>query len=121
VAGALEAPPVLQIQQPVDTLHHFPVTAVEVVEGVHWLLDLEDGRRFEGTGNHRVRTEAAWEEVRHLAAGARLLGARPGVVRQVTRGGRGPVVRITVAGAHTYVSSGFLSHNVKKADPTVVD
>ncbi|RYZ39871.1 MAG: hypothetical protein EOO72_08915 [Myxococcaceae bacterium] len=60
-------------------------------------------------------------ELRHLAAGARLVGTRPGVVRQVTRGERGPVVRLTVAGAHTYVSDGLLSHNVKKADPTVED
>ncbi|WP_199745972.1 hypothetical protein [Corallococcus sp. AB030] len=99
----------------------FPVTAAESAEGVRWLLELEDGRRLEATGNHRVRTEDAWVELRHLAAGARLVGARPGVVRQVTRGERGPVVRLTVAGAHTYVSDGLLSHNVKKADPTVVD
>ena len=99
----------------------FPVTAAERSEGVWWLLELEDGRRLEATGNHRVRTEDAWVELRHLAAGARLVGARPGVVRQVTRGERGPVVRLTVAGAHTYVSNGLLSHNVKKADPTEVD
>ncbi|NRD60848.1 hypothetical protein HRD49_03720, partial [Corallococcus exiguus] len=99
----------------------FLVTAAEPAEGVRWLLELEDGRRLEATGNHRVRTEEAWVELRHLTAGTRLVGIRPGVVRQVTRGERGPVVRLTVAGAHTYVSDGVLSHNVKKADPTVVD
>jgi hypothetical protein len=91
------------------------------MEAECWRLELEDGRVFVGTHNHRVRTAAAWVELRHLVPGAQLVGVRPGVVRAVAPAGRGPVVRITVEGAHTYQTCGFLSHNIKQADPEAPD
>ncbi|NTX07046.1 hypothetical protein [Myxococcus sp. CA040A] len=95
----------------------YPVSYVSTLEAERWRLVLDDGRELVATYNHRVRTDAAWVELRHLDAGMRLVGERPGVVRQVEAAGRGPVVRITVAGAHTYQTVGFLSHNLKKEDP----
>ncbi|WP_163998688.1 tail assembly protein [Pyxidicoccus caerfyrddinensis] len=99
----------------------FPVTGVAHLEADCWRVELDDGRAFVGTYNHRVRTEEAWVEVRHLVPGARLVGACAGVVRQVAPCGRGPVVRVTVEDAHTYQTAGFLSHNVKQADPEAPD
>ncbi|WP_205522811.1 tail assembly protein [Myxococcus eversor] len=95
----------------------YPVSHVSTLEAECWRLVLEDGRELVGTYNHRVRTEADWVELRHLDAGMRLVGERPGVVARAEAAGRGPVVRITVAGAHTYQTVGFLSHNTKNEDP----
>ncbi|MCP3065786.1 hypothetical protein LXT21_44170 [Myxococcus sp. K38C18041901] len=95
----------------------YPVTQAATLDADCRRLVLEDGRELVATYNHRVRTEADWVELRHLERGARLVGEKPGVVARVEEAGRGPVVLLTVAGAHTYQTLGVLSHNVKRADP----
>jgi hypothetical protein len=51
----------------------YPVTAVEMGEDQRWEVILEDGRKFVGTFNHRVRTDADWVEIRNLNAGDKLV------------------------------------------------
>lgn len=84
------------------------------------VLELEDGRAFICTPNHRVATlparpPADWAEVRSLRPGDALDGPEPGVVKGTRRFSDGPVVRLSVAGARTYVSKGILHHNAKRA------
>ena len=54
------------------------------------------------TGGHLVYT-GEWVEMRTI-------GTRSADTHQV--------VKITVTDAHTYVSNGILSHNIKRDDPT---
>lgn len=95
----------------------YPVSAVEMSEDTRWEVLLEDGRSFVGSANHRVHTGDDWTEIHALKAGDKLVQPEGfGVVKSSAKLDHGPVVRITVADAHTYISEGFLSHNVKMMD-----
>ena len=92
----------------------FPVTAMEMGEDERWEVVLEDGRTFVGTFNHRVHTGNDWTEIRDLKAGDKLVQPEGhGIVKYSKQLDHGPIVKITVADAHTYISEGFLSHNIK--------
>lgn len=92
----------------------YPVSAVEMSEDTRWEVLLEDGRSFVGSANHRVHTGDDWTEIHALKAGDKLVQPEGfGVVKSSAKLDHGPVVKITVADAHTYISEGFLSHNVK--------
>lgn len=92
----------------------YPVTAVSFGEDNRWEVVLEDARKFVGTFNHRVRTDADWVEIRNLQPGDKLVQPEGfGVVKSSKHLDNGPIVKITVADAHTYISEGFLSHNIK--------
>jgi hypothetical protein len=96
----------------------YPVTAVEMGEDERWEVVLDDGRIFVGTFNHRVHTGDDWTEIRNLKAGDKLVQTDGyGIVQYSKQLDRGPIVKITVADAHTYISEGFLSHNVKILAP----
>ena len=92
----------------------YPVTAVEMGEDERWEVVLDDGRIFVGTFNHRVHTGNDWTEIRNLKAGDKLVQTDGyGIVQYSKQLDRGAIVKITVDDAHTYISEGFLSHNVK--------
>lgn len=75
----------------------YPVAAIEVVEDEVMAATI-DGRRLVATPGHRLWTpEQGWHEMRTIGTAA----------------GRALVVKIMVEHAHTYVSNGVLSHNVK--------
>jgi hypothetical protein len=95
----------------------YPVSAVEMSEDERWEVLLEDGRSFVGSPNHRVHTGDDWAEIHALKAGDKLVQPEGfGVVKSSAKLDHGPVVKITVGDAHTYISEGFLSHNVKRID-----
>ena len=92
----------------------FPVTAMEMGEDERWEVALEDGRIFVGTFNHRVHTGNDWTEIRDLKVGDKLVQPEGhGIVKYSKQLDYGLIVKITVADAHTYISEGFLSHNMK--------
>ena len=75
----------------------YRVAAVEPVEE-DVVAAVIDGRRLVATPGHRVWTPAkGWHEMRTIG----------------TPAGRALVVKIMVEHAHTYVSNGVLSHNIK--------
>lgn len=94
----------------------YAVEAVSREESQRWLLSLEDGRTVEASFDHRVRTEAGWVEMRNLSPGDTIFGSDPGVVESIRETDIGPVMRITVTDAHTYLTAGLLSHNAKASD-----
>lgn len=77
----------------------FPVEAVEVVDSDDVWRATVGGRELDATGDHLVYV-GAWMKLRELPGAVQL----PGTHR---------VVKMTVTGAHTYVSNGVLSHNIK--------
>jgi hypothetical protein len=100
----------------------YPVSAVEMSEDERWEVLLEDGRSFVGSPNHRVHTGEDWTEIHALKAGDKLVQPEGfGVVKSSAKLDHGAVVKITVADAHTYISEGFLSHNVKMISPSISD
>jgi hypothetical protein len=72
-----------------------------------------DGRCLVTSPPHRLMA-GGWQHVSDLGPGALIDGTEPGTVASIEPADRGPVILLTVEGAHTYVSAGLLSHNAKK-------
>ncbi len=93
---------------------NFPVTAVEQGEDTRWAVLFEGGAEFVGTYNHRVMTDKEWTEIQHLQPGDKVVQHKGfAVVKSAAHLDHGPVVKIEVQDAHTYLSEGVLSHNIK--------
>jgi hypothetical protein len=75
----------------------------------------EDGRMIRCSAMHKLALMSGrWSEAQFLSRGERVLGSPVGRVEHVHRMfDIGPVVRIKVRGARTYISNGLLSHNTK--------
>lgn len=80
----------------------YPVEAVTIVDSDDVWDATIGGKLLRATGGHLVYT-GEWVEMRTI--GTKLAGTHQ-------------VVKITVTDAHTYVSNGILSHNIKRDDPT---
>lgn len=93
----------------------WPVIAVQQMwEENRLRLVMKDGREMVFTHNHRLLTFAGdWVELRDLGSGDILAGSLPGEVLYVEKIQGGPVYKITVDEAHTYMTEGLLSHNAK--------
>ena len=93
---------------------NFPVTAVEQGEDTRWAVLFEGGAEFVGTFNHRVMTDKDWTEIRHLQPGDKVVQHEGfAVVKSAAHFDHGPIVKIEVQDAHTYLTEGVLSHNIK--------
>lgn len=117
--GAIPAG-ILRVGDFVKTAHEttgvygaFRVTKVERHQSERVRVALVDGRTLVCSPNHRVMANDAWIEARRLAIGDRLDGTAPGIVESVEPHEAGDVMLITVESAHTYISNGVLSHNMK--------
>lgn len=87
-------------------------------------FETADAAYLTASQDHRVLVDQrGWVEVRRLRLGDRVLVYQDtglkgwSEVTALQRLARGPVIKITVPGAHTYISSGILSHNIKNIDP----
>lgn len=78
----------------------YPVEAVTIADSDDVWTATIGGRVLRATGDHLVWA-GAWQKLRDQPGAALVNGTHR-------------VVRITVSGAHTYVSNGILSHNLKQ-------
>lgn len=81
----------------------YPVEAVEIADSDDVWEAMIDGKALRATGDHRVYV-GEWVMIRDLPGAERVDGTLQ-------------IVKITVTGAHTYVSNGILSHNIKSTQP----
>jgi len=81
----------------------YPVTAIRFGFEPVWRM-IYDGKELRGTPDHRVFIGGAWVKLRNVA----------GPEGPAAPDGKAWVAKITVAEAHTYVSAGVLSHNIKE-------
>ena len=92
----------------------YPVTAVSFEDANRWEVAI-DNIKLVGSPNHRMLTEEGWIEIERLMPGDIIMAHNKlAVVKYVKPHSFGEVVKITVADAHTYLTEGLLSHNVKK-------
>jgi hypothetical protein len=61
-------------------------------------------------------TTDGWLEINKMTSGQTVIGQPNGIVASAEPYDQGPVVKITVDQAHTYISQGLLSHNIKIID-----
>jgi intein/homing endonuclease len=78
----------------------WPVTAIGFAYDPVWRAEI-GGTAIRATRDHRFWIDGAWVRMGEIG--------RPD--------GKAWVARITVAGAHSYVSAGILSHNIKERMP----
>jgi len=96
---------------------NFPVTVVRNGKDNRWTILFESGIEFVGTFNHPVMVDDAWVEIQHLKAGDKVVQPEGfAVVKSAKYFDHGPIVKIEVQDAHTYLTEGFLSHNKNMAD-----
>jgi len=96
---------------------NFPVTVVRNGEDNRWTILFESGVEFVGTFNHPVMVGDAWVEIQHLKAGDKVVQPEGfAVVKSAKYLDHGPIVKIEVQDAHTYLTEGFLSHNKNMVD-----
>lgn len=93
----------------------FPVTAVSKEINNRWRLRTADDIEVVASANHRVFTWRGWVEIRDLLSGDMILGHSRQWHNVAERGpvDEGEVIKITVDDAHTYITEGLLSHNIK--------
>ena len=92
----------------------YPVTAVSFEDANRWEVGIDD-IKFIGSPNHRMLTEEGWIEIERLMPGDIITAHNKlAVVKYAKPHSFGEVVKITVADAHTYLTEGLLSHNVKQ-------
>lgn len=94
----------LQVGDLIHTRHeatlewgNFPVSAMAVAPDEPLFKAVIGGKELRGTALHRIWVAGAWHTLSELGRSA----------------GRGDVAKITVTDAHTYISNGILSHNIK--------
>jgi hypothetical protein len=83
----------------------YPVEAVEIADSDDVWKATIDGKVLRATGDHRVYV-GQWVMIRDLPGAAKVSGTLA-------------IVKITVTGAHTYVTNGILSHNIKMDQPNL--
>jgi hypothetical protein len=92
----------------------YPVTAVSFENANRWQVVVDD-TIFVGSANHRMLTEEGWIEIERLMPGDIITSHNKlAVVKYAKPHSFGEVVKITVADAHTYLTEGLVSHNVKQ-------
>ena len=94
----------------------YEIEAVILSKNDLWTLELVDGRSFDFAPNHRfyLGEELGFVELQNLKTGQIICGDTPGVVSSTKfKEADAEVVKIMVKGAHTYQTSGLISHNTK--------
>lgn len=92
----------------------YPVTAVSFENANRWEVVIDD-IKFVGSPNHRMLTEEGWIEIERLMPGDIITAHNKlAVVKYAKPHSFGEVVKITVADAHTYLTEGLVSHNIKQ-------
>ena len=101
-------------------LREYPVVGAAVgFEGMITVV-FTDGRKVKCSRGHFFATRDGWIQSTKLMPGDIVLGTEPGTVQEILENGEGKVIKITVDGAHTFISNGLLSHNQSK-DPALRD
>lgn len=92
----------------------YEVESVELGINDIWTLVLEDGRSLDFAANHRFKTDFGYSQLKGLYPGQIIYGSNQGVVAStILKQANAEVIKITVKDAHTYETSGLLSHNIK--------
>lgn len=113
-AGEIQVGDLVWTQDPsTGTIGQWPVLAAVPEENDRYDVTFEDGLSLTFSKNHRFRTPDGWVEIQDLQPGTVVVGDRPQKVAVATFRDHGEVIRLTVDKAHSYMTSGLLSSNVK--------
>jgi hypothetical protein len=92
----------------------FPVEFVQIIDQPKVEAEFDDGQKIIVSTTHKFLTSAnEWKTIQDIAVGeaVRGLGKVTKTLKSITSLGNGPVVKMTVTDAHTYIADGLVSHN----------
>jgi hypothetical protein len=92
----------------------FPVEFIQIIDQPKVEAEFDDGQKIIVSTTHKFLTAAnEWKKIEDIAVGeaVRGLGDVTKTLKSVTSLGNGPVVKMTVTDAHTYIADGLVSHN----------
>ena len=94
---------------------NYPITAIEIIEQPRVQIWFDDGTDMIVSDTHKfLMQDLTWRQVFQLSVGDTIKGlVIDKSVVSTESIGFGPVVKITVDQAHTYIAGGLISHNVK--------
>jgi hypothetical protein len=111
----------LRVGDMLHTLHedtfvygNFPVEFVEIIQQPKVEAVFDNDQKIIVSTTHKFLTaDGVWKQMRDLALGdvIRATGTDTKTLTGVTALGEGPVVKMTVTDAHTYIADGLVSHN----------
>ena len=91
----------------------FPVEFVSIITQPKVEVTLQDGQKIIVSTTHKFLTDKdEWKEVQQMEVGESIKtqhGSK--TLASITSLGDGPVVKMTVTDAHTYIADGLVSHN----------
>ena len=98
----------------------YPVTAVEIVQQSRVSIQFDDGTDMIVSDTHKfLMCDLTWKQVFQMTPGDAITGIDISKsIVSLKPLGVGPVVKITVDQAHTYIAGGLISHNVKSSSYT---
>ena len=119
---------ILTIHDITAELGEFAIASTEIVEQPKVLITLDDNSQVKVSDTHRFLTRpnpntdtGLWKKVSDLAIGDKIQTINSKLVKEVVsieNIGLGPVVKLEVEEAHTYVANTLISHNVKNIPAT---
>jgi hypothetical protein len=110
----------LRVGDMLHTLHEdtfvygdFPVEFVEIIQQPKVEAVFDNQKIIVSTTHKFLTADGVWKQMRDLAVGdvVRAAGGDTKTLTGVTTLGEGPVVKMTVTDAHTYIADGLVSHN----------
>jgi hypothetical protein len=111
----------LRVGDMLHTLHedtfvygNFPVEFVEIIQQPKVEAGFDDNQKIIVSTTHKFLTaDGVWKQMRDLVIGdvVRATGDATKKLTSVKTLGEGPVVKMTVTDAHTYIADGLVSHN----------
>jgi len=99
----------------------YPVSAMSIVIEPKCLITFSNGKSIRASLPHKfLKADKSWVTVNDLEIGDDIMGVKENAtVVSIKHADVGPVVKLTVKDAHTYVANGLVSHN-KFADGGMV-
>ncbi len=92
----------------------YAVDEVELLSNIRLRFVTNDDRTFVCSINHKMCSNGIWRPADSFLIGDVLDGFPPSTIKSIEYLGEGPVVRITVPGANTYLAgNGCWHHNMR--------
>jgi hypothetical protein len=97
---------------------YYKVLHAEIVEQPKLRFTFEDGSNIIVSTTHRfLISNNTWDSAFNLVTNDSVEGINGDkIITDITPVGLGPVVKFEIEDAHTYISAGIISHNVKNTD-----
>lgn len=117
---------ILTVHEKTKELSEFKILNIETIIQEKVIIKFTDGTEIKVSDTHKfLMSDDTWKQIFMLKGNETIKGIEADkTIEEIIKIGTGEVVRIEVEDAHTYISDGLISHNLKLAifqDESLVD